>query len=611
MVLQNIASVAQSLLPDADNTRDLGSSSYRWRNGHFYVMNVYEDLFVGIVEKFGSWGNEPSIPRLNDVLSLADQRFTVTVSASPTSGSVSSMFDHSFETSARWDTSVTYPVTIEIDLGGTYHYFTTIGIYFVYGRYPGYVKIEFYNTDTSSWQTLKEVSGNTSSHVYWLGYQSYFGKIRITLDEPTANPHNEIAVALIYAESSHLMQAKGGGHPHFPDLMINGYEIITSSRVLQNIASIAQTLLPSSANAYDIGSSSYPWKDLWLGGHIYVGDFSADQFIKITSASPNYHYIGNCFTNELGIQPHTYFNIFLGHSYGGTWGDNNSVVFNINNLGNVAIGFRYASNFKLEVDGSVGPHADKTYDFGSSSYRWRRGYFQNAGSVLLLYGDSGNSTGAGNPFIEIREDGVSSYWIINKRGSAYSGQPDWLIISYYDGSSWHQVISLDGLNNAARLLNCHPFSSDSYDLGSNSYRWRDAYISNIKNLTTLTTDLLTPEADAVVLQPLNANSSNLTRNSPSLLLRGKYYDLGTSTMYNYDARLFFRVTSVAPTGELVFKIGSDEYFRAGDHGFIVEKVGLYPGVDESLNLGSSSYKWKNLHVTKIYLYNPPDWTGSV
>jgi len=248
----------------------------------FANLEVSENINAGIITHFGAWGSEPAIPRLNNVLALADRRFTVTVSATPTSGSVSNMFDHSFTTDARWNTTVTYPVTIEIDFGATYHYFTKIGVYFIYGRYAGYVKIEVYNTNNSAWETLKEVSGNKSTHVYWVGGQSYVGKIRITIDEPTANPYDEIAIALIYAESSHLYRYKGGGHPHFPNLMINGAEVITPDRVLQNIASINQSIIPSSDNSYDLGSGSSRWRLLYLatgkGGStqgIYLNDFGA------------------------------------------------------------------------------------------------------------------------------------------------------------------------------------------------------------------------------------------------------------------------------------------------------------------------------------------------
>ena len=46
-------------------------------------------------------------------------------------------------------------------------------------------------------------------------------------------------------------------------LRIGGTEVITSGRVLQNIASVAQTLLPSSDNAYDLGSESYRRRNIY------------------------------------------------------------------------------------------------------------------------------------------------------------------------------------------------------------------------------------------------------------------------------------------------------------------------------------------------------------
>jgi len=38
---------------------------------------------------------------------------------------------------------------------------------------------------------------------------------------------------------------------------------------------------------------------------------------------------------------------------------------------------------------------------------------------------------------------------------------------------------------------------------------------------------------------------------------------------------------------------------------------LLPDSDSTRNLGSSTLRWLNLHVNKVYMYNPPDWTGLV
>ncbi|MCS7367492.1 MAG: hypothetical protein NDF52_06400, partial [archaeon YNP-WB-062] len=55
---------------------------------------------------------------------------------------------------------------------------------------------------------------------------------------------------------------------------VSGYyigtnQIITSARVLQNIASISQSLLPTTDNSYDLGSSSNRWRDAYFSGTIY------------------------------------------------------------------------------------------------------------------------------------------------------------------------------------------------------------------------------------------------------------------------------------------------------------------------------------------------------
>jgi len=54
-------------------------------------------------------------------------------------------------------------------------------------------------------------------------------------------------------------------------LQIGGTMVIDSNRVLQNISSIAQSLLPSSDNAFDLGSSSYKWRNVYAV-NIYTGD---------------------------------------------------------------------------------------------------------------------------------------------------------------------------------------------------------------------------------------------------------------------------------------------------------------------------------------------------
>lgn len=315
------------------------------------------------------------------------------------------------------------------------------------------------------------------------------------------------------------------------------------------------SILPRSDNTYDIGSSTLRWKDLWLGGHIYVGDFSVDQFIKITSASPDYHYIGNCFTNEFGIQPHTYFNIFLGHNYGGTWNDSGSVVFNINNLGNVAIGFRYASNFKLEVDGSVGPHSDNAYDLGSSSYQWRNLYLGNQliiGGDVVLYRGSANLLVLEDQFRVLR--GASTDYAIT---TMVSGDSDQRLRIRVDGVlEWG-----DGTNPPDVVL---------YREGADILQTDDVFkalrvYSNVgaRPLAVLWED------GALVQRPVDADSTNTLVDSPYILQYAHYWD-GTASVAR-AATILHRMLSTAPTSEIAFRIAGSDYVTIGDNGVYIKR----------------------------------------
>jgi len=85
-----------------------------------------------------------------------------------------------------------------------------------------------------------------------------------------------------------------GGPVDAERLWIGGTEIIDSSRILKNIASIAQSLLPDADNTRDLGSSSYRWRDLRLSGDAYIG---GDALISGVLDNP---YI-NAYSSDYGL----------------------------------------------------------------------------------------------------------------------------------------------------------------------------------------------------------------------------------------------------------------------------------------------------------------------
>jgi len=86
---------------------------------------------------------------------------------------------------------------------------------------------------------------------------------------------------------------------------------------------------------------------------------------------------------------------------------------------------------------------------------------------------TGNVSDVGN--IVFTEDGQSSFWYIAKRGSGTS-QPNRLIFSSYDGSSWTDHFALNPSDKTVLSRSIIPMVNDTYDLGTSSYRWKRLYV---------------------------------------------------------------------------------------------------------------------------------------
>jgi hypothetical protein len=159
----------------------------------------------------------------DNFLYYADKRYTVTVNEDPTTGNISNAFNTTMDSQVKWNNTVNFPVTIEINFGGVVHYWNTFGLNFVYSRYAQNVKIEVYRTDISSWETLLDVTGNTSHQIYVKASRNWVQKIKYTISgiNPT---QTEISVTHLYAMNSQY-SGQGwvdrGGDTIFGQLKIN------------------------------------------------------------------------------------------------------------------------------------------------------------------------------------------------------------------------------------------------------------------------------------------------------------------------------------------------------------------------------------------------------
>jgi len=320
-VLQNIASVAQTLLPDADNTRALGSSSYRWSDVRTALLNGWNPDAHASRHGYGG----------ADAVSLDASQITsgrLSLSRLPTSATAN---------------RVLLVRTANAD--------------------PTYDQVDW-NTDIKNIPSTFPPSAHASTHEYG---------------------GTDLVTNLDY-------------------LAIRGTTVITGGRVLQNIPFVAQNLLPYADNTYDLGSSALRWRNLYLAGAADVGSLKIGGTVVITSdrmlsniaylATSLVPYLDN--TYDIGASLSRIRNIYVAGTanvgslqIGGTTVIDSSrnltniasaTVSGTANVGSLQIGGTTVidSSRKLQNIASVAqnlvPDANLTRDLGTSSVAWNNLY---------------------------------------------------------------------------------------------------------------------------------------------------------------------------------------------------------------------------------------------
>lgn len=141
------------------------------------------------------------------------------------------------------------------------------------------------------------------------------------------------------------------------DVFMMGNVGIGSSNISLAKLVVGGSILPSSNVAYDLGSSNYRWKDLYLSGNtIDLGG---------TQLSRNQETGGLSVVSDLGS------NVDLSARH----------VFTI---GNIGIGTNDISLGRLVVNGSIVPSSNVVYDLGRSNLRWKDLYL--SGNTIDLDG---------------------------------------------------------------------------------------------------------------------------------------------------------------------------------------------------------------------------------
>jgi len=416
-VLQNITSVAQTLIPSSDNTYDLGSSSYFWRDvyikNRLYIGGTDVSLYRSAVDilktddifdvgkflavrggflahdvfKTGPLGTSPDYIYINTRIPFVQGRPMLLIIrrfgyGQPDSliflswyvyGSPPRFVNYKYDVLGGWKPSRirlgTYTVDstkyVRIEIANDGHYWTSyeISAYAHNAFNLEWFKDWSYSTGEFPADTEDIVTVPLKGHRYiGSGYKLYF--------EPDVNLYRSAENVLKTDDSFDTLA-----------LRIGGTEVITSGRVLQNIASIAQSLLPDADNNRDLGSSSYKWRNLYLAGALYLDSIRSevrfnpayeDIYFRIIS-SPSAGNTGGLQLDQNSTYAFRFYSQGTGSSSGRleVWRYNRSTATREERILYLTLGG------DLYIGRHLRPMSDNVNDLGSSTLRWRNVYGVN------------------------------------------------------------------------------------------------------------------------------------------------------------------------------------------------------------------------------------------
>jgi len=299
---------------------------------------------------------------------------------------------------------------------------------------------------------------------------------------------------------------------------------------------------------------------------------------------------------------------------GGQWrlgmlSNGNSDFYVANDTDNKIIFNTNAYNRAYIDSSSFSPISDNALDLGAAGTEWKDAYFDgtvncdalqvegsatiNANSPQLVLQDA-NSTGAAAIGSVVAQDSAgTSKWLVGD----FTGTTEdvWL----YNYASSNVYLATNNNSKNVRLTSDGhwvPGSDNTQDLGATGSEWRDAYIDG-----TVYCDGISCVGDATIGNTtgiLNIQDTNSTGNANVCFIRGidsastvKWY-VGHSTGSSQD---LFVANNAG--GQIQFQSSGTTRFTMQADGHLV------PASDNSIDLGSSANRWRNVYTHDLNLSN--------
>jgi len=414
-------------------------------------------------------------------------------------------------------------------------------------------------------------------------------------------------------------------------LQINGSTVLTSGRVLQNIASIAQSLLSDGDNTRDLGSLSYRWRNLYIGTDIYLGgDIRGDGqnaiIDQVDGSNAYFHFrsytgsgsyvnaaylnagkfviaaSGNILpastrTHNIGTPDLRYYDLFLGHS------------LNIELTGSIGNGNNYISVIRsdLAADEPVFWLHEESIEAGSTD---QITHLQVRGPVHAYINKDVSVNISYTPYIDVADANWS--WTAGLGASGPSSSDDtWLYFSWvYGTGSYTEVARFDkdgflqvksGIttvlggsvsvptsvvpldievqsSHAADIMKVVRGTSTVFEIGQYGH-----IIMNTTSTSVIPINVNAPSGQAADLLKLSINNAPMFQVSKAgdITVQGQIYvpNMATSDIFD-DIEIIKNIRS-KPDGTIDPE-SLPEFYRTGNGVNLVRLVGLLLGAIKQL-----------------------------
>ena len=274
-------------------------------------------------------------------------------------------------------------------------------------------------------------------------------------------------------------------------------------------------LIPGTNNTYDLGSSTYKWRNIYIAGSLRDGNNANYGYTlpDSTSLSASSELLDSrstqtitgtkTFEQTVTVQEEGYSNnvITIGdYSDSDLYSVKTPCVITSNIVNEYSANAPVSIDSPIEVRGNAIPQLNNTYDLGSSSYAWKDLYLSNS--------------------IFIKNTSATSYWnIVGDNGN------NLVVKKSSNGTSWSNAFWFEssGTIHAGSFM---PMSSSQYDIGSSSVKWQNLYLAgNLTNTGSRTIDGLCGKTGTPTIE---SNATTLPYDTISTL------SLSASTTLNLE-----------------------------------------------------------------------------